>query len=101
MTTFTKDSPATITTSADRGSLRLLAYLNDDGNVVTDSDLGGWCVREGGYIIDSTNERHTDDWSSTGYTSEATVATIIMLDTGVEVAAADIRALWALLGVRG
>ena len=100
MNVFTADSPATLTTPATRGSLRLLAYVNNEGNVVTDSDLGGWCVRESGYIIDSTNERHTDDWSSTGYTSEATVATIIMLDTGAEVSAEDVRALWALLGVR-
>ena len=100
MSTFTADSPATLTTHATRGSLRLLAYINADGNVVTDSDLGGWCVREGGYIIDDTNERHIDDWSSTGYTSVATVATIITLGTGVEVAAEDVRTLWALMGVR-
>ena len=97
MNALTYDHPATFTT---RGNLRLLAYVNDEGNVVTDSDLGGWCVREGGHIIDDTNERHVDDWSSTGYTSEATVATIITLGTGVDIAAEDVRALWALLGVR-
>jgi len=95
MSTFTYDHPATLTTPATRGSLRLTAYVNAKGKVITDSDAGGWTLRGPKGIVDSSGDVHT------GYDAAQTVADIISNEAGETVTAEDVRALWAILAMVG
>ena len=93
MSAFTYDHPATLTTSATRGSLRLFAYVNTEGRIVTDSDAGGWTMKTAKGIVDSAGGVHPLD-------NEAqTVADIISNEAGATVTAEDVRALWAIVGM--
>ena len=91
MSTFTYDAPATLTTPAARGSLRLFAYVNAKGKVITDSDCGGWTMKGSKGIADSAGDVHPIE------NAEQTVADIISAEAGSTVTAADIKALWAKL----
>ena len=95
MNAFTYDNPATITTPPARGSLRLVAYVNAKGKVITDSDAGGWTMKTAKGIVDSVGDVHPlgDD--------AQTVAEIISNEAGETVTAQDIRALWAILAMVG
>lgn len=61
MSAFTYDHPATFTTPATRGSLRIFAYVNAKGRIVTDSDAGGWTMKTAKGIVDSAGDVHPLD----------------------------------------
>ena len=92
---YTYDNPATLTTPPARGSLRLFAYVNAKGRIVTDSDAGGWTMKTAKGIVDSAGDVHP-------LVGDAQiVADIISNEAGSTVTAQDIRALWAILAMTG
>jgi len=95
MSAFTYDHPATFTTPVTRGSLRLFAYVNAKGRIVTDSDAGGWTMKTAKGIVDSAGDVHPLD------NDAQTVADIITNEAGATVTAQEVRALWAILAMVG
>ena len=91
MNAFTYDAPATFITPAARGNLRIFAYVNAKGKVITDSDCGGGTRKGSKGIVDSAGDVHPIE------NAEQTVADIISAEAGETVTAADIKALWAKL----
>lgn len=91
MPAFTYDAPAAYTTPAIRGGLRLFAYVNAKGRIITDSDAGGWTMKSATGIVDSAGDVHPADDAA------QTVADIIAGEAGATVTAEDIRKLWAKL----
>lgn len=89
MTAFTYDAPATLTT---RSGLRIFAYVNAKGKVITDSDCGGWTMKGSKGIADSTGDIHPVE------NAAQVVADIISNESGEIIGTDEVRALWAKLG---
>jgi hypothetical protein len=92
MTTFTYDAPASYTTP--RGTLRLFAYHNARGFVVTETECGGTVVKNTKGLKDSAGDIHPIENAEQ---TEQTVADILSNESGETVTAADIKKLWAKL----
>lgn len=88
MTAFTYDAPATLTT---RSGLRIFAYVNAKGKVITDSDCGGWTMKGSKGIADSAGDVHPVE------NAAQVVADIISNESGEIIGTDEVRTLWAKL----
>jgi hypothetical protein len=88
MTAFTYDSPATLTT---RSGLRIFAYVNAKGAIVTDSDCGGWTMKGSKGIKDSCGDIHPIE------NSAQVVADIISCESNEIIGTDEVQNLWAML----
>ena len=88
MNAFTYDAPATLNT---RSGLRIFAYVNAKGRIVTDSDAGGWTMKGAKGIVDSAGDVHPVD------NAAQVVADIISCEAGEIIGTDEVRALWAKL----
>lgn len=89
MNAFAYDAPAAYTTP--RGTLRLFAYHNARGFVVTETECGGSVVKGTKGLKDSAGDIYPIE------NAEQTVADILSNESGETVTAADIKKLWAKL----